>query len=444
MSDLLRIGASGISAYRSALSVIGENVANAETKGYARREVTLKESGVGGSGPLYRPSLSGGGVKATGVDRAWNDFKAADARNASGDAGSAGARAQWLGAVESVLPDGDSGISARITDFFNAANRLSADPTSTLARTNTLSALGDAVDTIKSGAAGLTRVADGISADATATVASVDATLAALAKVNASIARAPDGTSAKASLADERDRLLDGLSSQLGIDVKIAADGTAGVTLAGSPDTSLLTGTQAASLALSLAADGRISFTVDGAAKVPSGGRLAGLADAAAATADARTALDKVAVDFAGQLNSWQAQGRTPDKVSGPPLLSVGATAASLALATTNPAAIAAASADGTANGNLATLADMRGADGPEARMSGIVTLNAQALAAATAQSSAAGARRDAAFVERDDVSGVDLDREAAELIRFQQAYDGSARIIQVARETLQSILQLF
>jgi len=444
MTDLLRIGASGISAYRSALSVVGENVANAETKGYARRDVTLKETSVGGSGPLYRPSLSGGGVQATGVNRAWNDFKAADARSAAGDAGSAGARAQWLGAVESALPDGDTGVSARITDFFNAANRLSADPNGTLARTNTLSALGDAVDAIKGAATGLGRVAEGISSDAASTVASIDTNLAALAKLNASLARAPDGTSAKASLSDERDRLLDDLSAQIGIDVKIASDGTAGVTLAGSPDTALVAGNQAASLALSVAEDGRLSFSVDGAAKSPSGGRIAGLADAAAATADTRASLDKVAVEFAGQLNSWQAQGRTPDKASGPALLSVGATAASLALATTNPAAIAAASADGTANGNLTALADLRGADGAEARMSGIVTINAQALAAATAQSTAAATRRDAALVERDDVSGVDLDREAAELIRFQQAYDGSARVIQVARETLQSILQLF
>jgi flagellar hook-associated protein 1 FlgK len=41
----------------------------------------------------------------------------------------------------------------------------------------------------------------------------------------------------------------------------------------------------------------------------------------------------------------------------------------------------------------------------------------------------------------RDHVSGVDLDHETADLVRFQQAYEGSARVIQVARETFQSIL---
>ena len=44
----------------------------------------------------------------------------------------------------------------------------------------------------------------------------------------------------------------------------------------------------------------------------------------------------------------------------------------------------------------------------------------------------------------RDAMSGVDLDREAADLIRLQQAYEASARVIQVARETMQSILNIF
>jgi flagellar hook-associated protein 1 FlgK len=43
-----------------------------------------------------------------------------------------------------------------------------------------------------------------------------------------------------------------------------------------------------------------------------------------------------------------------------------------------------------------------------------------------------------------DEVTGIDLDVEAAQLLRYQQAYSGSARIIQVAKEMLQDILGLF
>ncbi len=43
----------------------------------------------------------------------------------------------------------------------------------------------------------------------------------------------------------------------------------------------------------------------------------------------------------------------------------------------------------------------------------------------------------------RDQVSGVSLDQEAADLIRFQQAYQASAKILQVASQLFDSILQV-
>ncbi|MGB3319912.1 MAG: flagellar basal body rod C-terminal domain-containing protein, partial [Sphingopyxis granuli] len=49
--------------------------------------------------------------------------------------------------------------------------------------------------------------------------------------------------------------------------------------------------------------------------------------------------------------------------------------------------------------------------------------------------------RRDAAAAARGAVSEIDLDREAADLLRFQQAYSAAARTIQVARETIQTLL---
>ena len=44
----------------------------------------------------------------------------------------------------------------------------------------------------------------------------------------------------------------------------------------------------------------------------------------------------------------------------------------------------------------------------------------------------------------RADVSGVNLDREAADLMRLQQAYNGSARVIQVAKEIMDTIFAIF
>jgi len=49
----------------------------------------------------------------------------------------------------------------------------------------------------------------------------------------------------------------------------------------------------------------------------------------------------------------------------------------------------------------------------------------------------------DQAISARDQVSGVSMDQEAADLIRFQQAYQASAKVLQVASEVFDSILQV-
>lgn len=48
---------------------------------------------------------------------------------------------------------------------------------------------------------------------------------------------------------------------------------------------------------------------------------------------------------------------------------------------------------------------------------------------------------RDSAAIAQQQASGVDLNREAAEMLRLQQAYQANARIIQTARETFDAIL---
>ena len=49
----------------------------------------------------------------------------------------------------------------------------------------------------------------------------------------------------------------------------------------------------------------------------------------------------------------------------------------------------------------------------------------------------------DNAVASREALSGVDLDTEAVDLMRFQQAYAATSRVIQVARETIQTILDI-
>ena len=449
MSDLLSIGLSGVTAYRTALAAVADNVANAENPGYARREVRLKEGiNSGSESSIYREDLLFAGVEAASVTRAWDAYRAADSRYAASVAGRADVRQQWLGAIETSLADGSSGVGSLLGTFFNAGEALAATPSDRLGRTAMLMALDGATAAIRSTAESLERVSQGIANATQLEIDGLNADLAALAEVNGVLRQTAAGRTSRASLEDERDRLIDSIASRIDINVSVGDNGVATLTLGRVAGVTLLDPANRAVITSATAADGRIAlrmFANGTTTPLPAiGGRLAGLVDVAASTADKRSELDSIARQFTDEVNAWSAQGRDANGNPGQPLLNMTAGAMSIVVAISDPAAIAAASADGRENGNLLALSTLRGADSAENRWAALVAAQAQALYAAKSEAAAAASRRDGSFAARDEVSGIDLDFEAAELLRYQRAYDGSAKIIQVARDTMQSILDLF
>lgn len=444
MSDLLAIGSSGLAAYRNALSAVGENVANADTPGYARRTVTLQEVNASGNMAYYKDQVIFGGVETVGVQRAWDDFKAAEARQADSASGRADTRQQWLGSVESALDDGPTGVGSSLTNFFTAATTLAGDPGDPLKRSQMLTALEDATRAFRSTADALSRVSDGIASAAQLDVDSVNSTLAALYDLNGTIRTASPGSTSRASLEDQRDQLIDQLSQKLDVTATINADGTVSLNSASASSVSLLQGTGPGFVTMTRAADGRLAFSLSisgSTTPLPVGsGTLSGYADSASQTADRRAQLDSLGADFVAAINDWQADGLDADGNPGADLLSQTGGASTMQVTVSDPDLIAAAGTDGTANGNLIALDGIRASAGLEDRWGGIVSQNAQVLASAKSEAAAADSWRDYSKAALDDVSGIDLDREAADLLRYQQAYSASARIIQVARETVQSL----
>lgn len=118
-----------------------------------------------------------------------------------------------------------------------------------------------------------------------------------------------------------------------------------------------------------------------------------------------------------------------------------------MTLAMTEPRGLAAAKLGSPAGSrdasNLAALESARTVGGWEAGVTTIVTDNAAALEQKKLVADAQSSIRDNAVAVRDSASGVDLDAEAVELLRFQQAYQASSRVIQTARDILQTILEI-
>ncbi len=438
MSDLLGIGYSGLKAYSRALATVGDNIANAQTPGYARRRLEMMEAVGGGNSIFYRGNINPGGVDIRGLDRSVDQWLIEDSRITSGDAERSAAKLSWLDKVEGALSDETNGLKTALTKLYTPPHHLTPNPPHHTRRAQFLQSVDDIASGFRTAANQLDKMGEGIEGAATSAVDQFNADLNALEAINVGLRKARPGSTNEASLLDERDRLLDKLSSHAGVSATFDNNGAVTLRAAGSGDL-LVGGGVVNPVSVTAAPDGRLSYSVGGTPLAISTGSLAGLAEGANHVADQRAALDTLATDFASQLNAAHQAGTDANGNPGQPLFT-GTSAATLTATTLTPDQVAAANASGN-NGNMLALGVMRGANDPEARWSGHMATQAQTVASARAQDAAAATRADAAAAARDGVSQVDLDTEAAELLCFQQAYSAAARTIQVARETMQTLL---
>src|SRR5690606_9650301 len=132
---------------------------------------------------------------------------------------------------------------------------------------------------------------------------------AELSRVNLRLVRASSASSDQTTLLDQRDSLLQKLSEYVDVSTSIAPDQTVSVRIAGASGPQLVAGGSAATFGLATAADGTISFTLDGSAVTPSSGALTGKAQALQKLGEIRSDLDTIATDVISALNAAQANG---------------------------------------------------------------------------------------------------------------------------------------
>lgn len=439
-SDLLSIAASGARAARAALDVTAQNIANASSDGYVRRSVQLQEvSASGGPGRLGDISLSG--ARVAGISRNADMFRQAEVRRTSSDLERSATELRGLENIEAAVEQ--SGVFDSIVEFESALQQLAADPTDPSLRAATLSSADTLARKFNIAVETLDAAEAGVRFDAEAAVTEANVIGGELARVNLRLARAGAGSSDRASLLDQRDALLERMSGIVNVSTNFAADGTVTVATGGA---TLVTGGTATAMSMTTAADGTIALDIGGTPVAPSGGKIAGAALAIAAGVGVRNRLDGLADSISGTVNAAQAAGAALDGTPGQPLFS-GSGARGIRIAMTDSAGIATAPA-GSPAGSLdgSNLAAMRQAiDG-----AGIVN-GANALLF-DVSSSVAGRRltmealdtiASAARISLEQQAGVDLDTEAANLMRFQQAFQASGRAMQVASRIFDTLMEL-
>lgn len=199
---------SSLAAEQRTSAIIANNIANAQTPGYVRRDVPRTENLVGGSGQ---------GV-ATGVtQRAADTVLAAASRTAGGASAYAGRMQELLDSYTNVIgqPADDRSLSSRLGAFKEAMTALSATPENAVAQSQALAAAQDLVDNlhqVDSAISATRSEADlGIARD----VDSVNTALDNLKEVDRQLALASARGASVAEYQDKRDTILADIATKL-------------------------------------------------------------------------------------------------------------------------------------------------------------------------------------------------------------------------------------
>ncbi len=442
-SDLLSIAASGAKAARSALDVTAQNIANASTEGYVRRSAKLAE--------VFAPSVFGqngdaslSGVRLERVVRNVDLFRLAEARRTTSDATRAGAELGGLQNIEAAIEN--ARVYDGILDFESSLEALTADPINPSLRAAVLESAQTMARSFNVAANSLDAVGDSLHFAAAAGIDEVNTYATELARINLRLARAQNGSTDQSSLLDQRDLMLQKLSGLADIRVTVATDFMVEVKLGTGGALPLVNGGVTAQLESATAADGTLSFTVGGSPVAFSGGELAGHQQGLAHLRDYQASLDDVVTNLISVVNGMQTSGAALDGSAGQPLLT-GSGAGNVAVALTSPGDLATAPAGSPAGSrdarNLTAFREAMSNGQIAAGMSAVIFSISSKVSGLSTTRDALDAIASSASIALQTQAGVDLDHEAVNLIRFQQAFQASGRVMQVSSDLFDTLLAI-
>jgi len=223
---LFDISVRSMSAYQQALDITSNNITNANNPAYSRQKVLLaSETAENGSGV---------GVKVQDVLRIKNDLLGVQIVKYQSTLADADKRSTMLKQVEAIISEPSSnGLSNYITDFFNSWDQLSTNPNSIPLRLNIIQKAQGAGDRFKQILDGLSDVQATLKNDANTTVAQINSGLKELSGYNSKIYESVTRGLNANGLKDQRDELITKLSGKVNLSVHVDETGSANVSIGG-------------------------------------------------------------------------------------------------------------------------------------------------------------------------------------------------------------------
>lgn len=310
----LEIGRRGLQAQQRALDVTAHNVANANTPGYTRQEAVMAVAD-----PIPVPSLhmpSGAGQLGTGVEiaairRLRDGFIDLQIRNESRSLGYWEARQENLNKIEGIFNEpSESGLQSVFELFWQSLEELSKNPESLAARSLVLERAQTLTETFNHLDSRLQELQQDINATVKIKVDEINSLGRQIADLNQQILKIEVMGARANDLRDRRDLLVDQLAKIVPVQVHEDGRGVLTVTIGGCP---LVQGAQLNRLGVVENASGLYDVVweaPEGREAAVGGGYLGGLLEMRDDyIPDLRKKLDNLARGFAEKFNEIHRQG---------------------------------------------------------------------------------------------------------------------------------------
>ncbi|HYC72681.1 MAG TPA: flagellar hook-associated protein FlgK [Opitutaceae bacterium] len=452
-----------LNAHSRALETSGKNLANVNNPDYARQRVVYGDRGT----VETTHGAQSLGLEVLAIQQLRDLLLDRQLMREIGLSGSYEALQQILSRAQAALGQGvdgnaaidaagsgaAAGLSAALDDFFNAFQDLAARPTDIGARQTLLQKAAILTDRFRQTDTRLAQVQADVDAEIAGDVGTVNALLDTVASLNAQIARFEVNHPGSAvDLRDQREAALEKLAAFLPVEGRDVGGGHIQVVVkdAGNADIVLVD---------RAAVTGPVAFTGTGlaggspATAIALGsGSVQGALDARdGAVQQLRERLDLLAAQLVTSVNA----AYNPTAAGGADFFAPGGlTAGAIALQGGLTAAGLRAGAAGSAGDNsvavaiagLATRAFSTGAgdrfDGTFGQFyASAVSDLGQALATANSRAEDQAGIERLVRTQRDATSGVSLDEEMADLVKFQRAFQASSRVFTIVDDLLDTVV---
>jgi flagellar hook-associated protein 1 FlgK len=437
LTTSLLSGLEALNASQAALSATSNNIANSNTAGYTREVAQLSEN----QEELTGGSVIGGGVSLNGIQSVRDELLNLQIQQQTSLQSSADTQSSSMQSIETQFSSTGQDIASTLAAFSSSLAQLSANPSTASVQESVLTSGQNLAQSFNSAANGLASAQTAADQQVTSTVAQINSLTSQIAQLNAQLSPTVVAQQNGGTIQDQRDQLVQQLSTLVGVSVTNSSDGEVITTANGTP---LVMGGQSYNLQTATGSGGLQQVLDSNGNNITSalqGGQLGGTIQMRDQVIPGfQNSLNTLASQFATAFNTAQTQGYDSSGNAGQDFFSIpsGASgaAAGISVALTSGSQVA-VSSDGSAgsNGNVANLS----AALTSALPSGQSAANAYASLVYQVGNAASNATDSSTALsqsilqltnQQSSVSGVSIDEETTNLIRFQTAYEAAARIV--------------